>query len=78
MRIKYKYKDRLFEDIRDVVYNNKLNINFEYLFEEYLPFQAFITGRTFFEGLTIEPSVKFDPFEYVEFQNLDKETFINI
>lgn len=75
MKIRYKYKDKKFEDIRDIVYNNKLDIDFEYVFEEYLPFQTFITGRTFFKGLSIESLVKFDPFEYVKFQSFNKELF---
>lgn len=75
MEVIYRYSDKVFDDIRDVVYNNKLNIDFEYIFEEYLPFQAFISGRTFFKGLTIEPSAKFDPFEYTNFQIFNKELF---
>jgi asparagine synthetase B (glutamine-hydrolysing) len=75
MKIIYKYKDEVFDDIRDVVHNNKLDIDFEYIFEEYLPFQAFVSGRTFFKGLTIEPSVKFDPFKYVGFTNFDRDKF---
>jgi len=75
MKIKYKYKEKEVEDIRDIVYNNKLDINYEYIFEEYLPFQAFVTGRTFFKDLTMEPSVKFDPFEYVKFQKIDDGLF---
>ena len=77
MQITYHYKNKVFYDIRDIVYNNKLSIDFQYIFEEYLPFQAFITGRTFFKGLTIKASTKFDPFKYVKFQKFDNELFQN-
>lgn len=75
MQIEYKYKNKIFEDIRDIVYNNKLNIDFNYIFEEYLPFQAFITGKTFFKGLTIGTPTKFEPLDYVKFQKFDKNIF---
>lgn len=61
MKLQYCYQDRFFDDIRDVVLNNKLEINYEHIFEEYLPFQVFITGSTFFKGLSVVPSVKFEP-----------------
>ena len=77
MQIIYHYKNKVFYDIRDIVYNNKLSIDFQYIFEEYLPFQAFITGRTFFKDLTIKASTKFDPFKYVKFQKFDNELFQN-
>lgn len=75
MKVVYRYKDRIFEDIREIVHNNKLDVDFEYIFEEYLPFQAFISGRTFFKGLTIEPSVKFDPSKYIKYSIFNKELF---
>jgi len=53
MKIQYSYKDRLYDDIRDIVYNNKLEIDFEYITQEYIPYQVFITGRTFFKDVTI-------------------------
>lgn len=77
MRVIYNYKGEQFDDIRDVVHNNKLDIDFEYIFEEYLPFQAFVSGRTFFKGLTIEPSVKYDPFKYVGFKQFNYDVFTN-
>ena len=61
MRLQYSYQDRFFDDIRDIVLNNKLEINYEHIFEEYLPFQVFVTGDTFFKGVRIVPSVKFEP-----------------
>ena len=60
MQVLYKYKDKLFEDIRDIVYSNRLRIDFQTLVEEYLPFQIFVTGKTMFKGVSIEPSVKYD------------------
>ena len=75
MHVIYKYKNEIFNDIRDIVHNNKLDVDYKYIFEEYLPFQSFITGRTFFKGLTVEPSMRFDPFEYVNYTGFDKEVF---
>ena len=75
MKVIYKYDGKQFDDIRDVVYNNKLDIDFEYIFDEYLPFQAFVSGRTFFKGLTIEPSVRYDPFKYLGYKDFDGEVF---
>jgi hypothetical protein len=75
MKIEYIYKDKVFDDIRDIVYNNKLRIDFKYILEEYLPFQTFITGRTFFKDLTINSSIKFDPFEYVKYKRFNRELF---
>ena len=75
MKIEYRYKDEVFEDIRDIVYNNRLWIDFKYIMEEYLPFQTFITGRTFFKDVTINSSIKFDPTEYVKYKRFDSELF---
>lgn len=61
MRVQYVYQDRFFDDIRDIVHNNKLEINYTHIFEEYLPFQVFMTGETFFKGVRVIPSVKFEP-----------------
>jgi len=60
MQIQYRYQDKLFDDIRDIVHNNKLKIDYDTLFTEYLPFQIFISGKTLFKGLTIEPTVRYD------------------
>ena len=75
MRVIYKYNGEQFNDIRDAVHNNKLDIDFEYIFEEYLPFQAFVSGRTIFKGLTIEPSVKYDPFKYIGYSSFNSDVF---
>lgn len=77
MKILYKYKDRKFSDIRDIVYNNKLEIDFDYIMEEYLPFQVFISGKTIFKGLTIESSIMFNPFEYQGYLPFNNEIFSN-
>jgi len=61
MRIKYIYKDKEFSDIRDIVVNNKLEVNFDYLLGEYLPFQLLITKQTAFKGLTIKFNDTFIP-----------------
>ena len=53
MKIRYSYKNELFDDIRDIVFNNKLEINFPYIFEEYIPFQIFVSGRTIFKGVGV-------------------------
>ena len=75
MKVSYRYNGEQFDDIRDVVHNNKLDIDFKYIFEEYLPFQAFVSGRTFFKGLTIEPSIKYDPFKNAGYRNFDHKVF---
>jgi asparagine synthetase B (glutamine-hydrolysing) len=61
MRLQYYYQDRYFDDIRDVVHNNKLEVNYTHIFEEYLPFQVFMTGETFFKGVKVIPTVAFEP-----------------
>lgn len=61
MRIQYQYKNSFFDDIRDIVLNNKLTPDFQYIFEEYIPFQVFITGRTFFRGVSVVPDIKYIP-----------------
>ena len=59
MKIQYKYKNELFDDIRDIVFNNKLEPDFDYILEEFIPFQIFITGRTFFKGVKIVSDTKY-------------------
>ncbi len=63
MKIRYQYKGKLFDDLRDIVCNfsHRPEIDFDTLLYEYLPFQMFLSGRTLFKGVIIEPSVKFDP-----------------
>lgn len=62
MKIQYKYKNELFDDIRDIVFNNnKFEPDFDYILEEYIPFQVFITGRTFFKGVTVVSDIKYLP-----------------
>jgi len=88
MRIFYSYKGKLFNDIRDIVNNNSLQVDFEYLFNEYLPFQVVISKRTAFKGVTIAPSSEFKAnlndieFDYNFFLKgfgdyLEQETFDN-
>ncbi len=66
MKVWYWYKDKAFEDIRDITLNNRLKPDWNYIFEEYLPYQVFISGRTFFEDLKIyaaplwRPGLKFE------------------
>lgn len=59
MKIQYKFKDKLFDDIRDIVYNNTLSPNFYGILNEYLPYQVFLSWNTFFEGVRIQPNVEF-------------------
>jgi asparagine synthetase B (glutamine-hydrolysing) len=54
MQVKYRYKDKLFDDVREIILNNNLKPDWNYIFEEYLPFQIFISKRTFFKGLTLD------------------------
>jgi len=61
MKLLYNYKDKVFSCLQDIIDNNKLEIDFESICEELIPFQAFITGRTFFKGVSIEPSFKYQP-----------------
>jgi hypothetical protein len=53
MDVFYKYKDKISTDARDFILNNKLEIDYDYIFEEFVPFQFFITGRTIYKGVTI-------------------------
>lgn len=59
MKISYKYKNEIFEDIRDITKNNKLQPNWEVIFNEYLPFQIFIDGKTIFKDLTVHSHVSY-------------------
>ena len=61
MKIFYTYKGEMFDDIRDIVENNKLLPNWDYIFFEYMPYQVFLTGRTFFKDVYVQPNVKYDP-----------------
>jgi asparagine synthetase B (glutamine-hydrolysing) len=61
MRITYKYKDFVTDDIREIVKNNRLIENTDYIEHEYLPYQIFISRETFFKGVTIEVDEAFDP-----------------
>lgn len=53
MDVFYKYKDKTSTDAREFILNNKLDIDYEYIFEEFIPFQFFITGKTIYKGVTI-------------------------
>lgn len=69
MRVKYIYTGKEFDDIQDIIQNNKLKPDYRYLFEEYLPFQVFITGRTAYQGVFVSPTVKYNP------NSVSRETF---
>lgn len=56
MKVTYEYKGKSAEDIREFTKNGKLEIDKEWLFKDYLPFQVFITCETMYEGLTIRVS----------------------
>uniref|UniRef100_A0A6M3IZR4 Putative asparagine synthase n=1 Tax=viral metagenome TaxID=1070528 RepID=A0A6M3IZR4_9ZZZZ len=61
MKIRYSFKDKLFNDVRDIIHNNKLEVDYNYILNEYLPFQIFVTGKTFYKGVRVEVFPKFDP-----------------
>lgn len=61
MKLIYKYKDKEFDYLQEIIDNNKLEIDYSTIIEELIPLQAFISGKTFFKGVTIEPSFKYDP-----------------
>lgn len=61
MKVCYRFKDKKFDSLKDIVENNKLKPDYEYLFEEFLLFQGFISKKTFYSGVKIEPSIKYDP-----------------
>jgi hypothetical protein len=54
MKIRYRYKGRLFDDVREVTENERMTPDFDYIWNEYIPFQVFLTGKTLYEGLTVE------------------------
>jgi len=60
MNISYKYKNKIFNNIRDIIENNRLYPDFHFFQEEFIPFQGFMSGRTFFEGVSIHSDIKFD------------------
>ena len=67
MKVFYTYKGEMFDDIRDIVENNKkLQPNWDYIFFEYMPYQVFLTGRTFFKDVYVQPNVKYDPVDQFE------------
>lgn len=61
MRISYNYKGKNFDDIRDITNNNKLEPDWDNIFESYLPFQIFIQGKTIFKDLTVCSDVSYNP-----------------
>jgi len=76
MKMFYKFKGSKSDDIRDFVHNNKFEPDLDYIINEYLPFQIFITGRTFFKDLYVKPDIKFDPnSKHDETFTFDKEFF---
>jgi len=77
MQIYYKYKGKLFSSMKDILDNNLLTPDFDYIMNELIPFQGFISGRTFFKEITIEPSFWYDPKNQINDFNFDKEFFSN-
>lgn len=72
MKLIYKYKDEIFNSLQDIIDNNKLEIDYGAITEELIPFQAFISGRTFFKGVSLEPSFRYNPNNQIsnfEFNN---------
>lgn len=61
MVVMYKYKGEIFEDIRDIFLNNKLKPDFDFIYEEYIPYQISLSGRTFFEGVILFPTSEYEP-----------------
>jgi len=59
MRVFYRYNGKEFADIREVVHNNKMEPDMEYVLNEYIPYQVFVTGRTMWKGLTVDFTPKF-------------------
>lgn len=57
-----------FEDIRSVTQNNKLEPDWDVIFNEYLPFQIFIEGRTIFKGLTVHTNCSYAQTEQKGFE----------
>ena len=77
MRIQYRYKDKLYDDIRNIVYNNKLDIDFEYIIQEYLPYQMFVSCRTFFKKVTIEFTPPFNQWSTKDLEISFSDTIKN-
>ena len=59
MKVQYRYRGKIFDDIREITQNAKLKPDLDYILHEYIPFQVFITGRTFFDGVTVEATCKY-------------------
>jgi len=71
--IQYVYKNKLFSDLREVVHNNNLMLDWSYILNEFVPFQMFVSGKTFFKGVTIRwrrPYIKSyqQPFDMEKFK----------
>lgn len=68
MKIFYGYKNHITDDIRDITQNNKLEPDWRVIFDEYLPFQVFIEGRTIFKDLTVHTNAYYEPSEQNKFK----------
>lgn len=63
MKISYNYKGKNYDDVRDITNNNKLEPDWDTIFESYLPFQIFIQGKTIFKDLTVCSDAYYNPEE---------------
>lgn len=71
MKILYCYKDFVTDDIREIVYNNKLEENTRLIKEEYLPYQFFISRETFFKDVSVIVHGGFFPGKQLSRETLD-------
>lgn len=76
MRIRYNYKDELFDDVRDIVENNYMTPYFPWFSEVYLPYQVFTNNKTPFLGVTIEQEYRFDPRTQIDSRELTPEDLL--
>ena len=72
LKIKYIYKDKEFNDIRDIVHNNKnLEIDYRYILEEYIPYPEVLSDTYILELVMVAPLILFNriatpiPLSYV-------------
>lgn len=77
MRVKYTYKDEEFDDIRDIVKNNKLEPDYETITNEYLPFQIFITGRTIFKDVKVKRTCTYNIQRQKSVPSISNYEFLN-
>jgi len=75
MKVQYWYRGEAVDDLRDLVLNHKFKPNWDYILNEYIPYQTHITGRTFFEEVSVAPTCLFEPLSALGEQCFNRDIF---